>query len=62
MIDAPDARTDIWTDYVWAEDDAEAGRKCQAKALQATVDGGMTDVITSPRGLTSAKKPVAALA
>lgn len=39
-MDDPDARTEIWTDYVWAEDDAQAYRKCQAKAEQATVEGG----------------------
>lgn len=52
MIEDPDAQTDIWTDYVWAENDAEANRKCQAKAEQATLDGG------TPVKLVGKPKPV----
>lgn len=40
MIDDPDAQTEIWTGYVWAEDETEADRKCLAKAEQATINGG----------------------
>ena len=32
MLDDPDAQIEIWTDYVWADDEAEAIRKCQIKA------------------------------
>ncbi|WP_449417985.1 hypothetical protein [Phormidium nigroviride] len=39
MIEDPDAQTEIWIDYVWAKDEAEAYSKCQAKAEKATVDG-----------------------
>ncbi|MBW4593382.1 MAG: hypothetical protein KME46_10790 [Brasilonema angustatum HA4187-MV1] len=31
---------EIWTDYVWTEDETEAYRKCQAKAEEATANGG----------------------
>ncbi|MBW4630385.1 MAG: hypothetical protein KME30_00340 [Iphinoe sp. HA4291-MV1] len=40
MMDDPDAQTEIWTDYVWAEDETEAYTKCQAKGEQATANGG----------------------
>jgi hypothetical protein len=40
MMDDPEAQTETWTDYVWAENEGEALRKCQAKALQATTEGG----------------------
>ena len=38
MMDDPDAQIEIWTDYVWAENETEASRKCQAKAEQAMLD------------------------
>ncbi|NET56226.1 MAG: hypothetical protein F6K47_08620 [Symploca sp. SIO2E6] len=39
MLNDPEAPTEIWTDYVWATDEAEATQKCQAKAQIATMDG-----------------------
>ncbi|HLO51296.1 MAG TPA: hypothetical protein VK211_22975 [Kamptonema sp.] len=39
MIEAPDAETEIWIDYVWAKDEAEAYRnvKLRLKKPQSMV-------------------------
>ncbi|NES21710.1 MAG: hypothetical protein F6K41_22980 [Symploca sp. SIO3E6] len=33
----PEAPKEIWTDYVWAGNEAEAMQKCQVKAQTATM-------------------------
>ncbi len=39
MLDDPEQPREIWTDYVWADNEAEALQKCQFKAERATVEG-----------------------
>jgi hypothetical protein len=39
MLNDPENLKEVWTDYVWASTEAEAIRKCQIKAEQATVEG-----------------------
>lgn len=39
MLEDPEKPKEIWTDYVWAEDEAQAINKCQVKAHEATVKG-----------------------
>lgn len=39
MLDDPEKPKEIWTDYVWADNEAEATQKCQAKADEATIEG-----------------------
>jgi hypothetical protein len=39
MLDDPEKPKEIWTDYVWADNEAEALKKCQLKALEATIEG-----------------------
>ena len=57
MMDDPDAQTEIWTDYVWAEDEAEAYSKCLAKAEQATVDGGtLVKLVGKPKKVGKGKR------
>ncbi|MBW4508409.1 MAG: hypothetical protein KME64_18115 [Scytonematopsis contorta HA4267-MV1] len=36
MLDDPEQPREIWTDYVWADNEAEALQKCQLKAERAT--------------------------
>jgi hypothetical protein len=38
MLDDPEAKSEIWTDYVWADDETEAIQKCQAKADRGTAE------------------------
>lgn len=42
MIDNPDAGSEEWIDYVWADTQTEAMRKCQEIADNATRSGGST--------------------
>lgn len=57
MLDNPDTPTEIWTDYVWAEDEAEAYNKCLAKAEQATLDGRtLVKLASKPRKVGSGKR------
>lgn len=39
MLEDPEKPKEIWTDYVWAETEAQAMQKCQMKADEATVEG-----------------------
>ncbi|MBD2772807.1 hypothetical protein [Iningainema tapete] len=39
MLEDPDKPKEVWTDYVWAEDEAQAIKKCQLKAEKATIEG-----------------------
>jgi hypothetical protein len=39
MLEDPEKPKETWTDYVWADTDAEAIRKCQIKAEKATIEG-----------------------
>lgn len=57
MMDDPEAQTEIWTDYVWAEDEVEATKKCLAKALQATSEGGTpVNLVGKPRKVGKGKR------
>jgi hypothetical protein len=39
MLEDPEKPKEVWTDYVWADNEAEAMQKCQIKAQDATVQG-----------------------
>jgi hypothetical protein len=39
MLEDPEKPKEVWTDYVWADNEAEAMQKCQIKAQEATVQG-----------------------
>mgnify|MGYP003336779972 FL=1 len=57
MLDDPDAQIEIWTDYVWAEDETEAIQKCQIKAEQATVEGKrLVKLVGKPRKIGRGKR------
>ncbi len=38
MLDDPEKPKQIWTDYVWADNEGEAVQKCQLKAFKATIE------------------------
>lgn len=40
MLSDPEAESETWTDYVWADDEAEAERECKRLAQTATAQGG----------------------
>lgn len=40
VIDDPEAETEQWEEYIWAESQAQAERKCEAIAEAATWSGG----------------------
>ncbi|MBD6621189.1 hypothetical protein FNW02_37215 [Komarekiella sp. 'clone 1'] len=39
MLEDPEKTKELWTDYVWADTEAEAVQKCQIKAQEATIEG-----------------------
>jgi hypothetical protein len=57
MLGDPEAPSEIWTDYVWAENETEAMRKCQIKAEQATVEGKkLVKLVDRPRKVGKGKR------
>lgn len=40
MLSDPEEESDTWTDYVWADNEAEAERKCKNLAETASAQGG----------------------
>lgn len=57
MLDDPDAPIETWTDYVWAENEADANRKCQIKAEQATIEGKrLVKLVGKPRKVGRGKR------
>lgn len=57
MLDDPEKPRDVWTDYVWAETELEAMRKCQIKAERATIEGKtLVRLISQPKRVGKGKR------
>ncbi|MEH2362094.1 hypothetical protein [Nostoc sp.] len=57
MLEDPEKPKEIWTDYVWAETEAEAMQKCQIKAQEATVEGkALVKLIGKPKKVGKGKR------
>ncbi|NJL42043.1 MAG: hypothetical protein HC840_24095 [Leptolyngbyaceae cyanobacterium RM2_2_4] len=56
MLNDPEAQTETWSDYVWADSEIEARRKCESLAQKATQDGGTTVTVIGVKKVGSGKK------
>lgn len=51
MMQDPEAEAEEWTEEVWADNEAQAMRKCQAIAEGVTSSGSVTVVVGQPQAL-----------
>lgn len=57
MLEDPDKPKEVWTDYVWADTDEEAVRKCFLKAQAATIEGkAVVKLIGKPKKVGKGKR------